>query len=213
MSKTLLIFGGIIIALGLWLMNGYNSLVSLDENTDNAFAKIETQYQRRFDLIPNIINTVKGVANFEQSTLQGIVEARSAWAKSGATANDKISAANSFDSAISRLLVTVEAYPTLKATESFRDLTTELEGTENRIAFARNEYNDTATSYNKAVRVFPRKLIASLFSFDGERTLFEATAGSETAPKVDFGSTTVAPTSTTESTSTPTPAPTPTPAQ
>lgn len=193
MSKATLILLGVILILGGYVVSAYNGLVNLEENVDNSFAKIETQYQRRFDLIPNVINTVKGVANFEQSTLQAVVEARSAWAKPNASTNEKIAAANSFDSALSRLLVTVEAYPTLKATESFRDLTTELEGTENRIAFARNEYNDTATEYNKSVRLFPRNLIAGLLGFDKEKALFEAAAGAETAPKVDFGTSTTPP--------------------
>lgn len=183
---------GVIVILGLWVMGAYNSLVGLEENVDNSFAKIETQYQRRMDLIPNIINTVKGVANFEQTTLQNVVTARSAWA-TAAGSNAKIAAANQFDSALSRLLVTVEAYPQLKATESFRDLTTELEGTENRIAFARNEFNDTATAYNKSVRLFPRNLIAKTLGFDSEKKLFEAKAGAEDAVKVDFETTPTVP--------------------
>lgn len=182
------IIGIVVVVLAGYVVFAYNSLVGLEENTDNAFAQIQTQYQRRMDLIPSVINTVKGVANFEQTTLQNVVEARSAWAKAQTgTANDQIAAANSFDSALSRLLVTVEAYPELKATESFRDLTTELEGTENRIAYVRNEYNNTATAYNKATRKFPRNAIASLFGFDKEKTLFEAAAGAENVPVVDFG--------------------------
>jgi LemA protein len=187
MSKTLLGVLAVVGILALWVVSSYNSLVNLEENVDNSFAKIETQYQRRFDLIPNIIETVKGSAAFEKSTLEAVTAARSAWAQAGSN-NDKIGAANSFDSALSRLLVTVEAYPDIKSTAAFRDLTTELEGTENRIAFARNEYNDTATSYNKTTRLFPKNLIASLFGFDAEKALFAATAGAEDAVKVDFGS-------------------------
>jgi len=176
----------VLVVLTLGAVVSYNSLVGLEENTDNAFAKIETQYQRRFDLIPNVINTVKGVADFEQTTLENVVAARSAWAGAG-NFNQKVDAANSFDSAISRLLVTVEAYPELKATQSFRDLITELEGSENRVAFARNEYNDAATAYNKAVRVFPRNMIAKLFSFESEKELFKAAANADVVPVVDFG--------------------------
>jgi LemA protein len=193
MSKiTAAILGGIVL-LGLWVMSGYNSLVNLEENTDNSFSKIETQYQRRFDLIPNLVSTVKGSANFEQETLQGVVEARSAWANAG-TSNEKINAGNSFDSALSRLLVTVEAYPDIKSTTAFNNLSIELEGTESRITFARNEYNDTATNYNKSARLFPKNLLVALLGFDKEKSLFEATAGAEDAVKVDFTKTPATPT-------------------
>jgi len=184
--SPLLIFGIVAAAIGIWTAASYNSLVSLEENVDNSFAKIETQFQRRLDLIPNVVNTVKGVADFEQETLQNVVAARSAWATAG-TANEKIAAANGFESALSRLLVTVEAYPELKATEAFRDLIVELEGTENRIAFARNEYNDATTDYNKTVRKFPRNLIANLFSFEKEKILFKAAAEADVVPIIDFG--------------------------
>lgn len=186
MNKTLAWVLGIVVVLGLWLMGSYNSLVNLDENVNQKFSAIEVQYQRRFDLIPNVIKTVEGSANFEKSTLQGVVEARSAWAKPGASEGEKIAAANNFDSALSRLLVTVEAYPDIKSTQAFRDLTVELEGTENRVAFARNDYNETATTYNKATRMFPKTLIAGMFGFDKNKELFNATTGAENAPKVEF---------------------------
>lgn len=184
--SPLAIVGIIVVLIGLWVASGYNTLVNLEENSDNALAQIETQFQRRVDLIPNIVETVKGAANFEKGTMEAVVAARSAWATAG-NSNEKIAAANSFDSALSRLLVTVEAYPDLKATQAFRDLTTELEGTENRIAYARNEFNNAATEYNKAVRIFPRNLIVKLLSFDAEKTLFEAAAGADVVPVVDFG--------------------------
>lgn len=189
LNSPLVWLGAIIIVLGLYLTSAYNGLIGLEENVDNALAKVETQYQRRMDLIPNVVATVQGAANFEQTTLQNVVAARSAWANA-TTTGERINAAGAFDSALSRLLVTVEAYPQLKATEAFRDLTTELEGTENRVAFARNEWNDVATTYNKTVRTFPRNLIAKLFSFDAEKPLFAAAEGSENAPKVNFGATT-----------------------
>lgn len=175
-----------ILLIGGWVMSSYNSLVNLEENVDQKFSAVEVQYQRRFDLIPNIVKTVEGSANFEKSTLQGVVEARSAWAKPGATPSDKIAAAGAFDSAISRLLVTVESYPDIKSTQAFRDLTVELEGTENRVAFARNDYNETATSYNKSVRMFPRNLLVGALGFDAEKTLFAAATGAEKAPAVNF---------------------------
>lgn len=184
--SSLLISGIVAATIGIWTVASYNSLVNLDEEADNSFAKIETQFQRRLDLIPNVVKTVEGVADFEQETLQNVVAARSAWATAG-TANEKIAAANGFESALSRLLVTVEAYPELKATEAFRDLIVELEGTENRIAFARNEYNDTATDYNKTVRRFPRNLIVNLFNFETEKLLFKAAAEAKVVPVIDFG--------------------------
>ncbi len=184
--SPLIIFVAIIVILVLGTISSFNALVTLDENVDNAFANIETQYQRRFDLIPNIIRTVEGVADFEQETLQNVVAARSAWAGASGT-NEKIGAANNFESAISRLLVTVEAYPDLKATQAFRDLIVELEGTENRIAFARNEFNSAATEYNKSVRKFPRNLIANVFNFEPDKELFQAGAGADVVPVVDFG--------------------------
>ena len=184
--SLLVIIAVIFIAIGTWAMSSFNSLVSLEENVDNAFAKIETQFQRRLDLIPNVVRTVEGVADFEQETLQNVVAARSAWAAAG-TANEKIVAANGFESALSRLLVTVEAYPELKATEAFRDLLVELEGAENRVAFARNEFNDAATNYNKAVRKFPRNLIANFFNFEKEKILFQAAAEADVVPVIDFG--------------------------
>ncbi len=184
--SPLFILGIVVVIAILWSISAYNSLVSLEENVDKAFANIEAQYQRRFDLIPNIVNTVEGVADFEQSTLQNVVAARSAWASANG-ANEKIAAANEFEGALSRLLVTVEAYPELRATEAFGSLITELEGTENRIAYARKEYNEISTEYNKSVRKFPRNLIAKTFSFEGEKELFEAASEAEVVPIVDFG--------------------------
>jgi len=176
--------GGIVV-LGLFIMSSYNSLVNFEENVDNSFAKVETQYQRRFDLIPNLVSTVQGAAAFEQETFTAVTAARTQWQSAGSV-NAKVEAANGFESALSRLLVTVEAYPQLQATQAFRDLMVQLEGTENRVAFARNEFNDSATSYNKVVRFFPRNLIAAAFGFDAEKALFAAAEGSEDAPTVNF---------------------------
>lgn len=175
----------VVVVVGGWLATSYNSLVGLDEQVGQKFAEIETQYQRRFDLVPNLVATVQGAANFEQDTLTAVTAARSAWAAAG-TEDAKIAAANEFESALSRLLVTVEAYPQLTATAGFRDLQVQLEGTENRIAFARNEFNAAATSYNTAVRAFPRNLIASLFGFDSIKERFAAATGAENAPAVQF---------------------------
>jgi len=184
--SPLMIPGVIIVLIAGWSIASYNSLVNLEENADNAFAKIEAQYQRRFDLLPNVIRTVKGVSTFEQKTLQGIVEARSAWTNSD-TKNEQVEAAHGLDSAISRLVMTVEGYPDIKSSEAYRDLITELEGTENRIAFARNRFNDIATQYNKYTRHFPQNFVAKFFGFNLERKVFEAQEGTEIVPIVDFG--------------------------
>ena len=181
----LAIIAGIIILIGLWFMSGYNTLVTLDEQGNQAWSNIEVQYQRRFDLIPNVVKTVEGAANFEKSTLTAIVDARSAWAKA-ATPDQKVAAANSLDSGLSRLLVTVESYPQLQATQAFRDLTTELEGTENRISYARTTYNGIATNYNAAVRSFPKNVIATMAGFSAHKELFTAVSAAAQPVSVDF---------------------------
>jgi len=176
---------GILILLGLWCMSGYNTLVTLDEQGNQAWSNIEVQYQRRFDLIPNIEKTVEASANFEKSTLTDVVHARNAWAQAQ-TPDQKIAAANSLDSGLSRLLVTVEAYPQLQSTQAFRDLNTELEGTENRISYARTSYNAIATQYNATVRSFPKNIIANVAGFSAHKELFTAVAGSDQPVQVDF---------------------------
>lgn len=184
---VLLVIIGIIVFSGLWLWSGYNGLVSNQEIVINKWADVETQYQRRMDLVPNIVNTVKGSANFEQSTLQAVVEARSAWAKakSAGDIGGAINAANSFDSALSRLLVTVEAYPDLKSTQAFRDLMTVLEGTENRIAVARRDFNEAVKNYNLKIRQFPSNMVAGMFGFE-KWNFFESEEGAEKVPEVKF---------------------------
>ncbi len=181
---------GIVIALvltGGWLISGYNSFVTLDESVNESWANVETQYQRRFDLIPNLVASVQASADFEQSTLTAVTEARSAWAKAQGNGDiaGQIEAANSFDSALSRLLVTVEAYPDIKSTEGFLQLNDQLEGTENRIQFARSEYNAQVKTYNTSIRTFPRNFMAMIFGFE-KRASFEGAEGSEDAVKVNF---------------------------
>jgi LemA protein len=146
---------------------------------------VETTYQRRVDLIPNLVSTVSGAADFEKSTITQVTEARTQWLSAGSIP-DKVAAAQDLESAIARLLVTVEAYPQLQATQAFRDLMVQLEGTENRISEARRDFNDAVRAYNIAVKTFPRNLIAGFFGFSEEKP-FEAAPGSEVAPKVDFG--------------------------
>lgn len=184
-GKPWLVILGVVILVGIWLAISYNGLVSSQEGVRNAWAQVETTYQRRIDLVPNLVNTVKGAADFEQSTLTAVTAARTQW-QAAPTRQDKVAAAQNMESAISRLLVTVEAYPQLQATQAFRDLMTQLEGTENRINVARRDYNDAVMSYNVAVRRFPRNIIATLFGFTQEKP-FEAAPGAEQAPSVNFG--------------------------
>lgn len=195
MSKGL-IGCGVLLAIALALVatgvGSYNRLVELDEGVDSAWSQVENVYQRRADLVPNLVATVKGAKDFEQDTLTRVVEARS---KVGQVSFEsapnpeqmqKFEAAQSeLSSALSRLLVVVERYPELKATEAFRDLQAQLEGTENRIAVERKRFNDATLAYNKTRRRFPTILLANIMGF-GERPYFEATPGAETPPKVEF---------------------------
>ena len=174
----------------------YNSLVNQDEAVEQSWADVETQYQRRADLIPNLVNTVRGAADFEQETLESVTEARARATSINVTAEDlddpaKIRQYQEAQSALSqslgRLLAVAENYPELRATEAFRDLQAQLEGTENRINTARTRYNESVRQYNTSVRQFPAAIFAGVFGFD-TRTPFEAEAGAEEAPTVDFSS-------------------------
>lgn len=176
---------GIVVLIALWVFGTYNGLVTQKETLDNTWRQVETQYQRRFDLVPNLVSTVKGSAKFEQDTLTAITEARSAWQSAGGNRAAEVKAAGSLDSALSRLIVSVEAYPQLQSTKAFTDLMTQLEGTENRIAVARKDYNDQVLSYNLRVRTFPGNILAGMFGFAPESG-FQSTAGSENAPSVQF---------------------------
>lgn len=183
-SKVLYIVLGVLAVLVLWVWTGYNGLISSKAAVEASWAQVETQYQRRVDLVPNLVSTVKGAAAFEQETFTAITEARSQW-QGAASRGEKITAAGGFDSALSRLLVTVEAYPQLQATQAFRDLMTQLEGTENRISVARRDYNMAVQSYNVRVARFPSNLLAGVFGFGPEK-LFSAQEGAENAPAVNF---------------------------
>ncbi len=180
-------FGIAVLAIFMWITGTYNSFVKIDESVNEKWANVETAYQYRFDVIQNLVNTVQGSADFEQGTLTAVTEARSAWAKAQGSNNpqDFEAAGNAFDSAISRLLVTVEAYPDIKSTESFLKLQDELTGTESRIKLAREEYNAIVKSYNTQVRVFPNTILAGMFGFE-KREPFSSTAGAETATEVEF---------------------------
>ncbi|MDO8569721.1 MAG: LemA family protein [bacterium] len=184
MKKSVLIIIGVLAVIVIWGFSSYNSLISLNEAVDAQWAKVETQYQRRFDLIPNLVNSVKGILTQEQKIFGDIAEARTRY--SGATSpNDKAVAASQVESAFARLLVIMENYPQLQSSGNIRDLMTQLEGTENRISVERTRFNDMIRDYNISVKRFPKNILASLLGF-GERAYFESVNGAETAPKVEL---------------------------
>jgi LemA protein len=183
MKKSWIIIA-IVVVLALWGFGSYNSLVSTNEKVDNQWAQVETQYQRRFDLIPNLVETVKGIAEQEQTVFKDLADARARYA--GAQSPEaRAEAANQVEGALGRLLVVVENYPQLRSQENFLALQSQLEGTENRISIERKRYNDVVTTYNTKVKRFPTNIFASIFGFD-PRTYFEAATGAEVPPKVDF---------------------------
>lgn len=192
-TKVLLIIAAVVLVLFAWVKNTYNSLVSGDEAVKSAWSQVENVYQRRADLIPNLVATVKGYANHESSTLQAVVDARAKATSINVDAS-KLSeeqiaafqkAQGELSSALSRLLAVSEAYPELKANENFKELQAQLEGTENRIAVERKNYNETAKGYNVKVRSFPANLIAGMFGF-GQKGYFQASEGAQNAPVVEF---------------------------
>lgn len=183
-SQRLSLLVGFAVLILLWIFASYNGLVRGRENVSGMWAQVQTQYQRRFDLVPNLVSTVKGAAAFEQSTLTQVTAARTQWMAAGSRVA-QIEAARGLDSALARLIATVEAYPQLQATQAYRDLMTQLEGTENRVATARRDYNEAVRTYNVRVKSFPGALFARLFGFQPE-AFFESAEGAETAPSVSF---------------------------
>ena len=183
-NHTLLIVLAVLAALLFWVWTEYNGLITAKGAVDGSWAQVETQYQRRMDLVPNLVNTVKGAASFEQETLTQVTQARTNWL-SADNRGEQIGAAEDFDSALARLLVTVESYPQLQATQAFRDFMTQLEGTENRISTARRDFNEAVRSYNVRTQRFPTNILAGMFGFDAEQ-YFDAAEGSEDAPSADF---------------------------
>ena len=184
---------GIIVILVMWAIGGYNGMVKMDEQVQNKWANVETQYQRRADLIPNLVSTVKGYAKHEQQTLEDVVKARSEATQLKVDAEnltpEKLAAfqkaQSGVSSALGKLLAVAENYPDLKANQNFLELQSQLEGTENRITVARKDFNDAAKSYNQSIRQFPKNILAGMFGFE-KKSYFEAEAGSEKAPKVEF---------------------------
>ena len=182
----------VVVVLGIAVAGSYNRLVGLQEGVETAWGEVENQYQRRADLVPNLVATVKGAADFEQETFTQVTEARARVGQVQLTGLPDAQQLERFQqaqgelsSALSRLLVVVERYPELTATQAFRDLQVQLEGTENRIAVARGRYNEAAQAYNTTRRRFPAVLVAGLMGFD-QRPYFEAQEGAEEVPRVDF---------------------------
>ena len=192
-SKSTLILIAVIAVIALWGVSTYNSLVTADESVTNAWSQVENVYQRRMDLIPNLVKTVQGAADFERNTLSDVIEARSKASSVQIDANNLTEenlaafqqAQDGLSAALNRLMVVVERYPELKANQNFIELQSQLEGTENRITVERQKYNDVVKTYNAGVRKFPRNIIASLFNFD-TKAYFKAAGGADKAPEVDF---------------------------
>lgn len=193
LSKSAIAIIAVIIIVILWGISGYNSLVNQDESVSTAWSNVEAQYQRRSDLIPNLVSTVKGYAKHEQSTFQSVVEAR---AKATQVTIDPSNitpeklqefqkAQSGVSSALGRLIAVSENYPELKASQNFSELQAQLEGTENRINESRRLYNESVQAYNRKVRSFPGNILAGIFGFQ-QKTKFEAESGAEKAPKVSF---------------------------
>lgn len=192
-NLTAIIIAAVALLLVLWGVSGYNGIVEMDENVNNQWANVEAQYQRRTDLIPNLVSTVKGYATHEKSTLEAVMQARSQ------ATQMKIDPANctpeqlaayqkaqgDVTTALGKLLAITENYPQLKANENFMELQSQLEGTENRITVARRDFNAAAKEYNTVIRKFPKNIIASIGGFE-KHNYFEAEAGAEKAPKVEF---------------------------
>jgi LemA protein len=180
----LIIAAGVILLLIFWTIGAYNGIVRAEVNTDTSWGQVESVYQRRADLIPNLVETVKGIRDFEKDTFTAITEARSAW-QSASTPQQQVAAANGLEGAISKLLLVVENYPDLKANQNFLALQDELAGTENRISVARQRYNEEVGTYNKKIRVFPNVIIANMAGFE-KREFFESDEGADTVPQVTF---------------------------
>lgn len=180
----LIIVLAVVLILVFWVVGKYNFFITQNESITNQWAQVENQLQRRFDLIPNVINTVKGITKQEKDVFGALAEARTRYAGS-TTVDAKAKAAGEVESSLARLLVIAENYPDLKSSQSFRDLTVELEGTENRISVERMKYNDLVKVLNTNVKTFPNSILASIFKV-AERSYFEVADIAKEVPKVDF---------------------------
>ena len=192
-SVTIIIVIALLAAVAFWLVGKYNAMVSADENVKTAWAQVENQYQRRSDLIPNLVATVKGYAAHESQVLESVVAARAKATQvvvdPSKTSREDLAAFQAaqgeLSQALGRLLAVTENYPDLKANQNFLELQAQLEGTENRITVARNAFNESAKEYNKLIRMFPNNIVASCFGFE-QKAYFEAESGAEKAPIVAF---------------------------
>ena len=190
---VLIVIGVIIMVIFLWFRGSYNGMVKMSETVSAQWSNVENQYQRRLDLIPNLVNTVKGYAAHEQQTLTDVVNARAKATQTQINFEQLDEASmqrlnrtqGELSSALSRLMAISESYPDLKANQNFLELQAQLEGTENRIAVERRKFNDTVRTYNAYIRQFPKNIIAGMFGFT-PKPYFEANAGAENAPKVEF---------------------------
>jgi LemA protein len=192
-NLSLLIIGALVLILGVWGCSGYNGLVKQDEKVKKAWNNVNTEYQKRIDLVDQLVNTVKGAANFEQTTLTNLVEARAKATSVNISADNLTpegvaqfqAAQGQLTGSLSRLLAVVENYPDLKATQNFQQLQTSLEGIENGVRNSRKEFNDAINTYNVKVRSFPMNLLSGMFGFS-KKEGFKADEGAEKAPKVQF---------------------------
>ena len=190
---VLLVVAAVVLGIYFWFQGNYNRMVKIDEGVQAAWSQVENVYQRRADLIPNLVATVKGYAEHEQQTLEGVVSARSKATQITVDPENLTSeqlakyqkAQGELGAALGKLLAITENYPNLKANENFLSLQSQLEGTENRIAVERNKYNEAARSYNTTIRQFPKNIVASMFGFE-KKPYFEASEGAKEAPKVEF---------------------------
>ena len=190
---VLLVVAAVVLGIFFWFQGNYNSMVKMDEGVQAAWSQVENVYQRRADLIPNLVATVKGYAEHEQQTLEGVVSARSKATQITVDPENLTSeqlakyqkAQGELGAALGKLLAITENYPNLKANENFLSLQSQLEGTENRIAVERNKYNEAARGYNTTIRQFPKNIVASMFGFE-KKPYFEASEGAKEAPKVEF---------------------------
>jgi len=184
MKKTLIVVGVIAVILIILLLGFYNTLVTKNEAINGQWAQVETQYQRRYDLIPNLVESVKGVMKQEQAIFDNLTEARTRY--SGAVnTNDKVRAANELEVGLGRLIAIMENYPELKSAENVQTLMVQLEGTENRISVERKKYNDVVKEFNVLIKTFPTSMFGKVFGFSA-KSYFEADSGAEIAPKVEF---------------------------
>ena len=192
-NKTLWIIIAVVLVLFFWVRGVYNSMVTQDESVKTAWSQVENQYQRRLDLIPNLVNTVKGYASHERATLEGVINARANATKTTIdptnlneeTMKQFQAAQGELSSALSRLMVVVERYPDLKANQNFMELQAQLEGTENRISVERKRFNEVAQNYNTNIRSFPTNILAGMIGFQ-PKAYFAAESGAEKAPTVEF---------------------------